>query len=306
MKSTTIATLALGLCLAPAMAQEPTPAPAPTTEKPREMSHAEEGTTSTLKVTPAGSSSWKVELTRKREQEGSRAEQRVYLSIARTPEVDQKLDELFAKRPADPAEWERTLEELSHTEIDLGDEGVAGVEELEEIPERVQERMQRARERFERALRSGYERAREYDPWGEDEEQGEVDRLHLVDGDVLSGQLLALDPAGFKFKTEYGELTVARDKVRRIDLRRAPRPVLGVTLDEAERGVRIDEVRPGSAAESAGLKAGDLVFEVEGKPVRTPDELRRQLWTKKPGDEVELGVERGVEKIELKAKLEGK
>lgn len=297
MRSSSIVTLALGLCLAPALAQEPQPSDA----KPREISHAEEGTTSTLKATPEGEQ-WKIEMTRHSEREGAQSDQRVHVVVPRDAGTDERLDALFAKRPADPREWERTIEELSGVEIDMG--GNEAVEELEELPERVRERMRRARERFERALQSGYERAREYDPWADEDRGPGVDRLLLADGDVLSGELVSLDESGFKFKTAYGELTIARDKVRRIDLKRAPRATLGVTLGDADRGARIQEVRAGSAAEKAGLKPGDLIREVEGQPVRAAEDVRRALAGKKVGEALGLSVERGAETIEVEAKLD--
>ncbi len=57
-------------------------------------------------------------------------------------------------------------------------------------------------------------------------------------------------------------------------------------------GVRVRSVKEGGPAEKAGLKAGDLIREVDGAPLRGWDEFRRILGSKKPGDEVKLGVTR--------------
>lgn len=55
-------------------------------------------------------------------------------------------------------------------------------------------------------------------------------------------------------------------------------------------GVLIREVRPGMAAEKGGLKAGDVIVKVDGKPVRTLAELRAQLRDKGEQKSVSLGI----------------
>jgi S1-C subfamily serine protease len=55
-------------------------------------------------------------------------------------------------------------------------------------------------------------------------------------------------------------------------------------------GILIREVRPGMAAEKAGLKAGDVIVKVDGKPVRTLAELRSQLRDKGEQKSVSLGI----------------
>ena len=49
-------------------------------------------------------------------------------------------------------------------------------------------------------------------------------------------------------------------------------------------GVMINEVRPDSAAAKAGLKAGDIIVEVEGKEVKGEGDLIRAIHEKKEGD----------------------
>jgi serine protease Do len=77
---------------------------------------------------------------------------------------------------------------------------------------------------------------------------------------------------------------------------------LGVTMDSAEGGVKVGEgdeerpgVAPGSAAEKAGLKSGDIIISVDGKPVRSPRELSDLITSKKPEDEVHITYKRGNE-----------
>ncbi len=81
------------------------------------------------------------------------------------------------------------------------------------------------------------------------------------------------------------------------------RAVLGVLIpDDVEngetRGVRLLAVTPGSGAEKAGLKAGDLVTSINGKPMATdgkkmpPQRMKEVMRTLKAGDEVKIEFER--------------
>src|SRR5439155_23137934 len=49
---------------------------------------------------------------------------------------------------------------------------------------------------------------------------------------------------------------------------------------------------PGSAAERAGLRAGDLILEVGGQPVFTPEEITQAIQ-KRGGQPFEMTVQRG-------------
>ena len=55
-------------------------------------------------------------------------------------------------------------------------------------------------------------------------------------------------------------------------------------------GVLVREVHTGTPAEKAGLKAGDVITQVDGKAVRSLDELRAQLREKSAQKSVNLGV----------------
>ena len=55
-----------------------------------------------------------------------------------------------------------------------------------------------------------------------------------------------------------------------------------------------------SDAPAAGkLQEGDVIVAVDGTPVRTTADLRRQIGKRKPGDEVRLTVKRGQKKLDL-------
>jgi S1-C subfamily serine protease len=81
-----------------------------------------------------------------------------------------------------------------------------------------------------------------------------------------------------------------------------PRAVLGINLgtnDEVKGGgVEVVSVSPGGAAERAGLKAGDVLTEINGKALKSSDDesAREQLLSEmrkvKPGDTVALSYRR--------------
>ena len=70
---------------------------------------------------------------------------------------------------------------------------------------------------------------------------------------------------------------------------------------ESANGVLIDEVEEGSAADEAGLKRGDVILSVDGKPVRSANQLRIRVAQTPPGTELKLGLMREKKRIELTA-----
>jgi S1-C subfamily serine protease len=58
-------------------------------------------------------------------------------------------------------------------------------------------------------------------------------------------------------------------------------------------GVVVRRVNSGSAADSAGLKTDDVIITIAGNPVTSPDSLAAQVRKLKPGDKVDVLIERG-------------
>jgi putative serine protease PepD len=71
---------------------------------------------------------------------------------------------------------------------------------------------------------------------------------------------------------------------------KAQHALLGVTVKTVATGVEIGSVSSGSAADSAGLKAGDVVTAVDGTQVKTAEKLRAIIAGHKPGDTITLTV----------------
>ena len=76
-------------------------------------------------------------------------------------------------------------------------------------------------------------------------------------------------------------------------------------LDNTQ-GVLIGQVRPGQAADKAGVKRDDIVLEVDGQPVHNAVDLRSQIGRTAPGVEVELLVLRDGERKRIKVELESR
>ena len=80
-------------------------------------------------------------------------------------------------------------------------------------------------------------------------------------------------------------------------------PVIGVSLDTryTGEGVQVLEddvddnpaVVPGGPGDLAGIRPGDVIVSIDGRPVTDPDELIVVVRSKAPGDTVVLGVRRG-------------
>lgn len=73
---------------------------------------------------------------------------------------------------------------------------------------------------------------------------------------------------------------------------------------DAQRGAFVSEVLPKSAAATAGIKAGDIITSVEGKPIASFAELRVKIATTPPGKEVKIGLLREGKPLSVTVKLD--
>ncbi|HXP87884.1 MAG TPA: M28 family peptidase [Bryobacteraceae bacterium] len=74
-------------------------------------------------------------------------------------------------------------------------------------------------------------------------------------------------------------------------------------FDEPPKGVRFADVRDGTPAAKAGLKAGDILIEFDGKEIGNLYDFTYALRAHKPGDLVLVKVLRGSQTIETKVLL---
>ncbi|MFP3992634.1 trypsin-like peptidase domain-containing protein, partial [Streptomyces sp. E11-3] len=98
-----------------------------------------------------------------------------------------------------------------------------------------------------------------------------------------------------------------------INTGKATHPVIEVTLDTqfTGDGARVaDEtrdggaaVKPGGPADKAGVKPGDIITAVDGQRIHTGQELIVKIRAHRPGDELELTLERNGDKQTLSLEL---
>jgi membrane-associated protease RseP (regulator of RpoE activity) len=94
-------------------------------------------------------------------------------------------------------------------------------------------------------------------------------------------------------------------RLDRPEIQRADRPFLGVSFQiiteelaeredlPADQGAWITEVVPGSPADEAGLRVGDIIHAVNGQAVNDDHPLPELIIAHRPGDRIELQILRG-------------
>ncbi len=85
--------------------------------------------------------------------------------------------------------------------------------------------------------------------------------------------------------------------------RRASGAFLGVQSDRVAPDARIAYVQPRSAADRAGIKAGDVIKKFDGKDVKDFASLVAMIARKKPGNKVKIVVLRGKKTVTVNATL---
>jgi serine protease Do len=94
---------------------------------------------------------------------------------------------------------------------------------------------------------------------------------------------------------------------------RVVRGWLGVVIQEitpeiaetigVKEGILVAQIAPGSPAERAGLKVGDIIIAVDGEKVREVRDLQFKIMKTPPGTEVTLTIIRGGKEQTIKAKV---
>ncbi len=72
---------------------------------------------------------------------------------------------------------------------------------------------------------------------------------------------------------------------------------------DKQNGAFVSQVMPGSAADQAGIKAGDIIVTLDGKPVHSFGELRAKIATMGAGKVVSLGIIRDGKSQDVKVTL---
>jgi S1-C subfamily serine protease len=70
------------------------------------------------------------------------------------------------------------------------------------------------------------------------------------------------------------------------------------------KGVLLTNLVEGGPAESAGLRAGDIILEINGTAVQEPNDIEKSLAKHKPTDTATIKILRGRKPLSLPVKLE--
>ncbi|MBY5993086.1 DegQ family serine endoprotease [Ferrimonas balearica] len=125
----------------------------------------------------------------------------------------------------------------------------------------------------------------------------------------LNGELIGINTAiiapsggnvGIGFAIPVNMVRALTDQILEFgEVRRGVLGILGGELTsetaklfglETTHGAYVSQVFPDSAADAAGLKAGDVIVSVDGKKIKSFQELRAKVATKGAGATVKLGV----------------
>jgi len=101
---------------------------------------------------------------------------------------------------------------------------------------------------------------------------------------------------------EFGEVRRGLLGVSISNLSAETAEAFGIESEDLQ-GALVQEVFPGSAAEDAGIEAGDVIISIDGDPVADASELRNNVGLKRTGDTVTVGLIRGGKKQRVKATL---
>jgi serine protease Do len=130
--------------------------------------------------------------------------------------------------------------------------------------------------------------------------------LQFEDPKLESFSLLETKPP------ELGTLLVAGDTTEQpisvgtlsVAPRNLQRGFLGVQMDyTTENGVIVSQIVPNSAAEQAGLRAGDRITAIDGTAVERIDQVIQILHKKRPDDSISLQIVRDGQTITVEAVL---
>ena len=112
---------------------------------------------------------------------------------------------------------------------------------------------------------------------------------------------------------------IPSDQVRRtaeqlIETGRATYPIIGVLLDQRYVGEGVQAstedrdgtpaVTPDGPADRSGIRRGDAILAIDGRPVTDPDELIVAIRARPPGETVVLHVRTGSDERDVRVRLD--
>lgn len=85
--------------------------------------------------------------------------------------------------------------------------------------------------------------------------------------------------------------------------RTTPAPRVGLRVKNGSGGAEVDVVREGLPAAAAGLRIGDLITEINGRPVRSAADLEAVLAELEVGQTIAVDLRRGGRRTRLRMPL---
>jgi S1-C subfamily serine protease len=122
-----------------------------------------------------------------------------------------------------------------------------------------------------------------------------IDNARPIMAQALAGEELARPYVGIRYVQI--DLKVKNQKNLSVDHGALIEPQTDAT------GATLPAINPGSPAEAAGLKAGDIVLAIEGQAVDSEHPLDAMLTSYAPGQSVKLTILRGTEQLEISVTL---
>ncbi|POT99085.1 MULTISPECIES: serine endoprotease DegQ [Enterobacteriaceae] len=139
----------------------------------------------------------------------------------------------------------------------------------------------------------------------------------------LNGELIGINTAilaptggsigiGFAIPSNMAQ-TLAQQLIQSGEIQRGLLGIKGMEMSadiakafnlNVQRGAFVSEVLPGSGSAKAGIKSGDVIVSLNGKPLNSFAELRSRIATTAPGTKVKLGLLRDGKGQEVEVTLD--
>ncbi|APG20150.1 serine endoprotease DegQ [Kosakonia radicincitans DSM 16656] len=139
----------------------------------------------------------------------------------------------------------------------------------------------------------------------------------------LNGELIGINTAilapgggsvgiGFAIPSNMAQ-TLSRQLIQFGEIKRGLLGIKGTEMSadiakafnlNVQRGAFVSEVLPNSGSAKAGIKSGDVIVSLNGKPLNSFAELRSRIATTEPGAKVKLGLLRDGKPLEVEVTLD--
>lgn len=116
-----------------------------------------------------------------------------------------------------------------------------------------------------------------------------------------SGTGAATGSIGLGFAIPSNQVRRTTDQL--IETGRATYPIIGILLDGRHSGEGVmvatapsdgnEPVTPGGPGDTAGIRPGDVILSIDGRPMTSPDEVIVYVRSRAPGDTLTLTIRRG-------------